>query len=179
MILGSDPLPYKSGFNAADNPYSNGEFFKICEDYVVPHDPMRYRDEQYYWTYQRGVSWPDDYIGPDSMTRFINERPQGFTDVGLLRVSESLRAYTYLIISSQASARSGIIRHMVSALTARKAFMNNFENIVNHRVDTREDIKQYQESLSYASGKVVYRVGENIYMFPSYTNLNIRSETVE
>ena len=26
---------------------------------------MRYRDEKFYWTYQRGVGWPDDYIVPD------------------------------------------------------------------------------------------------------------------
>ena len=29
---------------------------------------MRYRDEKFYWTYQRGVHWPKDYLGPDSMT---------------------------------------------------------------------------------------------------------------
>ena len=27
------PLPHKAGFNAADNSYSNEEFFKVCEDY--------------------------------------------------------------------------------------------------------------------------------------------------
>ena len=43
------------------------------------------------------------------MTRWIIEKSQGFTDVGLLRISESVRAYTYLILSSQASARSSII----------------------------------------------------------------------
>ena len=34
---------------------------------------MKYRDEKFYWTYQRGVHWPNDYIGPDSMTRWIME----------------------------------------------------------------------------------------------------------
>ena len=29
---------------------------------------MKYRDEKFYWSYQRGIHWPDDYIGPDSMT---------------------------------------------------------------------------------------------------------------
>ena len=38
------PLPHETGFNAADNPYTELEFFKICEDYRVPNDPMRYRD---------------------------------------------------------------------------------------------------------------------------------------
>ena len=40
------PLPHEAGFNAADNPYTSEEFFKICEDYEVPHDPMKYRDEK-------------------------------------------------------------------------------------------------------------------------------------
>ena len=35
-------LPHKTGFNAFDNPYMSSEFFKICEDYGVPNDPMKY-----------------------------------------------------------------------------------------------------------------------------------------
>ena len=128
---------------------------------------MKYQDEKFYWTYQRGVGWPDDYLGPDSMTRWIIEKSQGFTDVGLLRISESIRAYAFLILSSQASARSGIIGNTVSALTAQSAFLNNFENVVNRRVDIREDIKHYQDTLSYAWSKVDYSVGEHLYMLPS------------
>ena len=97
------PLPHETSFNAADNPYTESEFFKICEDYGVPNDPMRYRDEKFYWTYQRSVHWPDDCIGPDSMTRWLIETSVGFTDVGPLKISESVRAYAYLILSSQAS----------------------------------------------------------------------------
>ena len=52
------------------------------------------------------------------------------------------------------------------ALTAQKAFLNNFENVVNQRVDIREDIKRYQETLNYGSSKVDYSVEKNIYMFP-------------
>ena len=133
----------------ADNPYTESEFLKICEDYGVSNDPMRYRDEKFYWTYQHGISWPDDYIGPDSMTRWIIEKSVGFTDVGLLRISESVRAYAYLILSSPASARSGIVGNPASALTAQSAFLNNFENIANRRLDIREDIKHYQDTLSY------------------------------
>ena len=128
---------------------------------------MRYRDKKFYWTYQRGISWPDDYIGPDSMTRWIIEKSVGFTDVGLLRISESIRAYAYLILSSQASARSGIVGNTASALTAQSAFLNNFEDIVNRKVDVREDIKCYQNTLSYASSKVDYSIEESIYMLSS------------
>ena len=104
---------------------------------------MRYRDEKFYWTYQRGVRWPDDYIGPDSKTWWIIQKSVGFTDVGLLRISESVRAYAYLILSSQASARSSLVGNTASALTAQSAFLNNFENVVNQRVNIQEDIKRY------------------------------------
>ena len=150
------PLPHETSFNVADNPYTESEFFKICEDYGVPDDPMRYRDEKFYWSYQRGVGSPDDYFGPDSMTQWIIETSVSFTDVGLLRISESVRAYAYLILSSQASARSSIVGNTASSLTAQSALLNNFENVVNRRVDICEDIKRYQDTLSYVSGKVDY-----------------------
>ena len=172
------PLPHDTGFNVADNPYTESEFFKICEDYGVPNDPVRYRDEKFYWTYQRGVHWPDDYIGLDSMTRWIIETSVGFTDVELLKISESVRAYAYLILSSQASARSSIVGNTASALTAQSAFLNNFENVVNRSVNIQEDIKHYQDTLSYASRKVDYHLGQNIYMLPSNMELKIKTGTV-
>ena len=172
------PLPHETGFNMTDNPYTKSEFFKICEDYRVPNDPMKYRDEKFYWTYQHGVRWPDDYLGPDSMTWWIIETSVGFTDVSLLRISESVRAYTYLILSSQASARSSIIGNSASSLTAQSAFLNNFENVVNCSVNIQEDIKHYQETLSYESSKVDYSVGENLFMLPTNMELRIRSGTV-
>ena len=95
----------------------------------------------------------------------------------MLRISESVRAYAYLILSSQASTRSSIVGNTASALTAQSAFLNNFENVVNRRVDIREDIKRNQDILSYASSKVDCSVGENIYMIPSDMNLQIRSRT--
>ena len=124
-------MPHKTSFNAADNPHTESEFLKICEDYGVPNDLMRYRYKKFYWTYQYGVHRPNDYIGPDSMTRWIIEKLVGFSDVGLLKILESVRAYAYLILSSQASAMSSIVGNMASALTAQSAFWNNFENVVN------------------------------------------------
>ena len=139
---------------------------------------MGYRDGKFYWSYQHGVGWPHGYLGPDSMTQWIIEKLVGFTDVGLLRILESVRAYAYLILSSQASARSSIVGNSASALTAQSAFSNNFENFVNRRVDIREDIKRYQDTLSYASSKVDYSTGESIYLIPSDMNLKIRLGTV-
>ena len=49
---------------------------------------------------------------------------------------------------------------------------------MNRRVDIREDIKCYQDTFSYTSSKVDYRVGQNIYMLPSDMNLKIKTGTV-
>ena len=136
---------------------------------------MKYWDEKFYWTYQCCIHWPDDYIGLDSMTWWILEKSDGFTDVSLYKISESVRAYAYLILSSQATARSGIVGN---AASAQSAFLNNFENVVNRRVDIGEDINRYQDTLSYTSSKVDYSVGQNIYMLPSDMNLKIRSGTI-
>ena len=110
------PLPCESGFNATNNHYSSEGFFKLCEAYGVPHNPIRYQNKKFFGTHQHG-SWLD-YIGPDSMAHWIIEKSQGSMDVGLLIISESVRAYMYLILSSQASARPHIVANTASALTA-------------------------------------------------------------
>ena len=49
---------------------------------------------------------------------------------------------------------------------------------MNQRVDIREDIKRYQDTLSYASSKVHYSVGEHVYMLPSNMTLKIKTGTI-
>ena len=49
---------------------------------------------------------------------------------------------------------------------------------MNCRVDIQEDIKRYQGALSYASSKVDYSVGENLFMLPSDLKLRIKTGTV-
>ena len=71
-----------------------------------------------------------------------------------------------------------IVGNTTSFLTAQSAFLNNFENVVNRRVGIRKDIKRYQDTLCYASSKVDYGVGQNIYMLPSDMNLIIKTGTV-
>ena len=85
------PLPNETSFIAADNPYTSSDFFKICEEFGVP---MKYQDEKFYWTYQCGVGWPNDYLGPDSMTHWIIEKSAvhklGLRTTGLVRVTRPI-----------------------------------------------------------------------------------------
>ena len=72
----------------------------------------------------------------------------------------------------------GLLLFYYCSLTAQSAFWNNFENIVNRRVDIRKDIKRYQDTLSYVSSKVDYSVRENLFMLPSDIELRIKTGTV-
>lgn len=176
------PLPFEDSFNQYDNPYSNEEFLKICGEYDVDSNPMKYRGQYFFSSYQkRRKNYPTpglSYFTDDSMTRWIVEKSNGFTKTGLVNISSSVRAYAYLVLSSQASARSSILGNDSSALTAQRVFMNNLEDIVNRRVDIQEDIKRYQDTLNYASSKVDYSVGQGIYMIPSDMNLRIKTGVV-
>ena len=49
---------------------------------------------------------------------------------------------------------------------------------MNKRVNIQEDIKCYQDTLSYTSSKVDYSVGQNIYMLPSNLKLKVKTGTV-
>ena len=66
----------------------------------------------------------------------------------------------------------------MSALNAQKAFLNNIKNVMNQRVDVRENNKQYQNTLSYASSKASCSIRLSMHMLPSNMNLNIMPRTV-
>ena len=114
-----------------------------------------------------------EYFNDDSASRWVIGDCRGFTKNGIFMISESVRAYVYLILTSQGASRSTIIGNTGSALAAQQSFINNFENVINRGVDIQEDIKRYQDSLNYASSKVDYSVGQDIFMLPSDMNLNI------
>ena len=170
-------LPHEANFNPSDNPYTEQDFYNLCHEYDVPNDPMRYRFEKFFGSYQTGNLY-DDTLNPNSMTRWIIQSSSGFTDIGLMRISESIRTYAYLILTSQVSARANIIGNTVNALTMQQAYLNNFEDIVNRKVDLQADIKRYQDTLNYASSKVIYSMGEELYMLPSNMNLRIKCGVV-
>ena len=166
-------LSHEADFSPSDNPYTEQEFYNLCHEYDVPNDPMRYRFEKFFGSYQTGSLY-DDTLNPNSMTRWIIQSSSGFTNIGLVRISESIRAYAYLILTSQVLTKVNIVGNTANALTAQQAYLSNFKDIVNRRVDIQADIKRYQDTLNYASSKVDYSVGEELYMLPSDVNLRIK-----
>ena len=112
-------------------------------------------------------------INENSFSRWIIEKSDGLTTLGLQKLSETVRDYAYLILTSQTSTRGPIVGHEVRNLDAQQTFLNTFKNIVNRRVNIPEDIRRFQKTLQYARSKVDYVIGEFIYMLPSNMNLQI------
>ena len=171
------PLPYENSFNQYSNPYNHEKFIGICSEYGVSNDLTKWRNQKYFSTWQ-SRAWETgkpgmSYINENSFSRWIIEKSDGLTTLGLQKISETVRDYAYLILTSQTSTRGQIVGHEARNLDAQRTFLNTFENIVNRRVNIPEDIRRFQKTLQYARSKVDYAIGEFIYMLPSDMNLRI------
>ena len=171
------PLPYENSFNQYNNQYNHEKFIGICSEYGVSNDLTKWRNQKYFSTWQ-SRAWETgkpgmSYINENSFSRWIIEKSDGLTTLGLQKLSESVRDYAYLILTSQTSTRGQIVGHEARNLDAQRTFLNTFENIVNRRVNIPEDIRRFQKTLQYARSKVDYAIGEFIYMLPSDMNLRI------
>ena len=111
------------------------------------------------------------YINENSFSRWIIEKSDGLTKVGLQKLSETVRDYKYLILTGQTSMRGPVIGHSSQNFDAQKVFLNTFENIVNRRHDIPKDILRFQNTLQYARSKVDYAITESVCMLLSDMNL--------
>ena len=171
------PLPYENSFNQYNNSYNHEKFIGICSEYGVSNNLTKWRNQKYFSTWQ-SRAWERgkpgmSYINENSFSGWIIEKSDGLTTLGLQKISESVRDYAYLILTSQTSTRGPIIGHEARNLDAQRTFLNTFENIGNRRVNIPEDIRRFQKTLQYARSKVDYAIGEFIYMLPSDMNLRI------
>ena len=171
------PLPYENSFNQYNNPYNHEKYIHICSEYGVSNDLTKWRNQKYFSTWQ-SRAWETgkagmSYLNENSFSRWIIEKSDGLTTLGLQKLSESVRDYAYLILTSQTSTRGQIIGHEARNLDAQRVFLNTFEDVVARRVSIPEDIQRFQKTLQYARSKVDYAIGEFIYMLPSDMNLKI------
>ena len=176
------PLPYENSFNKYNNPYNHEKFKKICIEYGVNDededsdgnkvsdekkdscDLTKWRNQKYFSTWQ-SRAWEMgkpgmSYINENSFSRWIIEKSDAITKPGIEKLSELVRDYEYLILTSQTSTRSQIISFGASEFDAQRAFLNTFENIVVRKVDIPEDKRRFQKVLQYARSKVDFVIGE-------------------
>ena len=114
------PLPYENSFNPHNNPCNHEKLIKICGDYGVSNDITKWRNQgslsmwqsRAWETCKPGLS----YINENSFSRWIIEKSDSLTKTGLQKLSEIVRDYIYLILTSQTSTRGPIIGHSAKKL---------------------------------------------------------------
>ena len=96
-------------------------------------------------------------------------KSEGLTYEALNLLSDSVRAYVYLLLASQASAR----RDILNSPGAKSIYPDDLEDIIGRPVDTADDIKRYEKVLNKARSKVDFAIAEQVYMLPSDMLLKI------
>ena len=157
------PLPYENSFNQYNNLYNHEKFIRICSEYGVSNVITKFINRKYFSIWQ-SRAWetgkPDmSYINENSFSKWIIEKSDGLATLGLQELSELVRDYAYLILTSQTSTRGPIVGHEVQNLDAQRTFLNTFENIVNRKVNIPEDIRRFQKTLQYARSDMNLQIG--------------------
>ena len=83
-------------------------------------------------------------------------------------------AHVYIVLSSQAQARSTIVCNSAPAVDGQQLFKDTFKSLINEGLSI--DIEKYQGVLEHALSKVDFSVGIGIYMLPSNLNLAIEKK---
>jgi hypothetical protein len=158
------PTPSEEGFDKYNNTYNLKEARKIADEYGASSNFHLYRNDFYF----ERTGFSDHYsYAHNNWSRWIMNDSHGFTKAGLEKISESIRAYTYLILTSQSAARHGILGDSAASIAAQRIFYDNLEDVIDKTVSLEEDIARYQSVLKYSRSTLDYAVGENLYMLPS------------
>ena len=117
------PLPYENSFNQYNIPYNHEVFIKICGEYGVGNDLTNWRNQKYFSTWQSRL-WETgkpgmSSVNENSFSRWIIQKSDGLTTLGIQKLSETVRDYAYLILTSQTSTRGPIVGHEARNLDAQ------------------------------------------------------------
>ena len=110
---------------------------------------------------------------PENLTGWIIKQSRGFTKKVIKKISRSMRAYVYLVLTSQVQARSNIVGNSAPAVNAQQVFKSTFKTLIIEDYSIDIDIERYQKVLEHALSKVDFLVGTGIYMLPSDLNLSM------
>ena len=105
----------------------------------------------------------------NNYSRWIIPKSEGLTYEALNLLSDSVRAYVYLLLGSQASAS----RDILTSPGAKSIYIDYLEDIIGRPVDTAADIARYEKVLNKARSKVDFAIAEQVYMLPSNMMLKI------
>jgi len=172
------PTPSEDGFDKYNNTYSLENVLRVGDEYGCSTRNLGIYRNDFYFD-RSGTSKSGFAYEHNNWSRWIMNSSHGFTKYGLEKISESIRAYSYLILTSQASARHGMLGDTAQSLVAQRLFYDNLEDIINKAVSLEDDIGRYQSTLKYARSRLDYSVGNGLYMLPSDMLLKPLNQVIE
>ena len=110
---------------------------------------------------------------PDNLTRWIIPQSKGFTRKVIEKISRAVKAYVYLVLTSQVQARSNLVGNSALAVDAQQAVNSTFKALIHEDYSIGINIERCQGVLEHALSKVDFSVGTVIYMLPSDLNLSM------
>ena len=90
---------------------------------------------------------------PDDFGRWIISRSKGLTRKGIEKIGRSVRAYAYLVLTSQVQARSNIVGTSSLAVDAQKFFKRTFKALIDEDYSISNNIERYQDMLNIKVNK--------------------------
>ena len=160
-------LPHEDGFSKVKNAYIKSAYYSIRDDYGVNPDETRMYGYWFYMT-DYGIFSHEvkaaERSPSDNLTRWIITRSKDFTIRGIEQISRSVKAYVYLVLTSQTQTRSSIVGNSAPAVDAQEVFTIIFNTLINEDYSFGIDIERYQGVLEHALSKVNFLVGTVIYI---------------
>ena len=169
-------LPHEEGFSKVKNAYIKSAYYSICDDYGFDVDETWMHGDWFYSMHYGIFSHEvkaTERSPPDNLTRWIITRSKGFTRKDIEKISRSVRAYIYVVFTSQVQARSSIVGNSAPAVDAQQVFKSTFKALINEDYPIGIDIERHQGVLEHAISKVDFSMGTGIYMLPRNLNLSI------
>ena len=112
-------------------------YCSICDGYSVNANKAWMNWDWFYTTY--GVFGDGGII----------TQSKGFTGKGIGKIGRSVRAYTYLVLTSQVQKKSNIVGHSASKVDAQQAFKSMFKALINEDHFISADIDREKSILEH------------------------------
>ena len=169
-------LPHEDGFSKVENSYIQSTYYNLCDEYRVdPSDTWIYGN--WFYTTDYAIFGHEvkatEISPPHNLKRWIITQSKGFTRKGIEQISRSVKAYVYLLLTSQVQTKSNIFGNSAFAVEVQKVFKGTFKTLINEGYSIDIDIERYHGVLEHALSKVDFSIGIGICMLTSNLNLNI------
>ena len=84
--------------------------------------------------------------------QFLLDKSQGFTRASAVRIDDSIKAYVYCILGSQAQTRSNIMK----SLECQQNFVDLLESHINSLFSIPESIHKYQDAIQVLESTMLW-----------------------